>query len=112
MAKLFIVTQVHENYGGHPVNAPHWKPKGGNSYVVNDIDPNLCLEIVDELRPLIEVGDDYFSEVIINWEVLSDYEMSEMENEWIVSQYTEWARVPAMSYTLRPFATELKLSGV
>ena len=38
MTKLIIHTQYYENYSD--TNTPHWKPKGGHEFVINEFDPS------------------------------------------------------------------------
>ena len=77
MSKLLIITQVYENYGD--ANDPFWKAKGGNDYVVPDIDVNTAAEIAARVRPQIEQNNDYFTENVIGWEVVADDYLTEFE---------------------------------
>jgi len=71
MAKLLIQTQVHENYGDS--QRPHWKAKGGNSYVVKNFTAfNSVPSYIMVIRNKIECDDDYLREHIIDWEVVAD----------------------------------------
>ena len=80
MAKLLISTQVHENYGDK-VN-PHWKPKGGDDYVVkNFTDFGKVTETVMALRSTIEVDNEVFQEYIIGWEVVADDYLTQFEKD-------------------------------
>ena len=85
MAKLLIQTQVMENYGS--ADQPHWKAKGGSDYVVKKFrDFNRVTETVLALRPQIESDNEFYTETIIGWEVvtddyLTDFEQSQLEYE-------------------------------
>jgi len=93
MSKLMIFTQVYENYAwrkdgslGTGANA-YWKPKGGNDYVVNNVDESDMIDvIVDRVRAQIETSNDAFEETIINWSVEADdyltaFERSQLDYE-------------------------------
>jgi hypothetical protein len=72
--KLLITTQVHENYGYR------WKPKGGNDYVVRNVDPCDMIDvIVDRVRSQIEQDNDSFQETIIGHSLVADDYLTEFE---------------------------------
>jgi len=85
MSKLLITTQVYENYawredGTIGVGADaYWKAKGGNDYVIPNIDINTAAEIAEMVRPQIEENNDYFTEHVIGWEVVADDYLTEFE---------------------------------
>jgi len=90
MSKLFITTQVYENYGAHTHDGKgecpqHWKAKGSGEYVINNFkDFSKVTEVVMALRAQIESNDDFFRETIINYEVvandfLTEFEKSQLE---------------------------------
>jgi len=84
MAKLLIQTQVYENYGS--ADEPYWKAKGGSDYVVKRINVNKVTETVMALRSQIECDNEFCTETIIGWEVVSndyltDFERSQLEYE-------------------------------
>ena len=92
MSKLLIQTQVLENYGAHDWDGEgecpqYWKAKGGNDYVVKNVDECDMIDvIVDRVRGQIEQDDVYFREYVIGWEVvaddyLTDFERMQMEYE-------------------------------
>ena len=71
MAKLVILTQVYENYGS--AEKPHWKPKGGDNYVVSNFTQlNEVQAVVDSIRDRLEIDDDFYNEYIIDWYVAED----------------------------------------
>ena len=71
MAKLVILTQVYENYGS--AEKPHWKAKGGGTYVVpNFTQFNEAQAVVDGIRDQCEVDDEFYNEYIIDWYVVED----------------------------------------
>ena len=71
MAKLVILTQVYENYG--TATQPHWKPKGGDNYVVSNFTQfNEVQAVVDSIRDRLEIDDDFYNEYIIDWYVAED----------------------------------------
>lgn len=86
MAKLMITTQVYENYACSEGLAPYWKAKGGNEYVVKNIDPNRAADIVNWACGEVEQDTLAFQETVIHWQVveddhLTDFERSQLEYE-------------------------------
>ena len=81
MSKLVIQTQHKENYawvdGELKTGAEaHWKFKGGNTYVVENLSTSSINKIakngIPELTKLIEFSNDAFQEYIIDWEIAED----------------------------------------
>jgi len=77
--KIVINTQYRENYAAHNedydhgVDTPHWKFKGGSTYVVpNFSDWNKASEVMKELDSLITYGNAGSEEYIIDWEIVED----------------------------------------
>ncbi len=84
MSKLLIQTQVMENYGAHDWDGQgscpqYWKAKGGNDYVVKNIDPNRASQIATWACGEIEQDNEYFREFAVNWEVVADDYLTEFE---------------------------------
>ncbi len=84
MSKLLIQTQVMENYGAHDWDGQgscpqYWKAKGGNDYVVKNIDPNRAGQIATWACGEIEQDNEYFREFAVNWEVVADDYLTEFE---------------------------------
>lgn len=87
--KLIIYTQHEENYGAHDWDGvgkcpQYWKPKGGTTYVVRDINPNNAVRIAKDGIPTItamltEVSEG-FRQSVIGW-CLVDNDVQECE-EW------------------------------
>jgi hypothetical protein len=72
--KLLIATQVYENYGYR------WKAKGGNDYVVLNVDPCDMIDvIIDRVRNQIEQDNDSFQETIIGHSLVEDDYLTEFE---------------------------------
>ncbi len=85
MSKLLITTQVYENYAwredgtiGTGAEA-YWKAKGGNDYVVRNIDVNRARELANVATREIEQANDYFTETVIGWEIVGDDYLTEFE---------------------------------
>jgi len=85
MSKLLITTQVYENYAwredgtiGTGAEA-YWKAKGGNDYVVRNIDVNRARELANAAAREIEQANDYFTETVIGWEIVADDYLTEFE---------------------------------
>jgi hypothetical protein len=76
--KLVINTQIAENYAAHNgfTGEFHWKYKGGNTYVVDNITPAQKARIEAEglptLSALIENNGDYYREYILSACVVAD----------------------------------------
>ena len=71
MAKLVILTQVYENYGS--AEKPHWKAKGGDTYVVpNFTQFNSAQAVVDSIRDQCEIDNEFYNEYIVDWYVAED----------------------------------------
>lgn len=77
--KLVIHTQYRENYAAHNedydhgVDTPHWKFKGGSTYVVpNFKDYSNITEVMKNLSGLITYGNSASEEYILDWEVVED----------------------------------------
>ncbi len=87
MAKLLITTQVYENYAWREDGTvgkgseAYWKAKGGNDYVVKDIDVNRAAEIVNLVSGQIECDNEMFREHVIGWEVVADNYLTEFERD-------------------------------
>ena len=86
MSKLLISTQVRENYGAHSWDGEgtcpqYWKNKGGNDYFVIDVNINKAEEIFDGVSSQCESNDDYYTEQVINWEIVPDDYRTEFERD-------------------------------
>jgi hypothetical protein len=93
MSKLLIQTQIQENYGAHDWDGQgqcpqYWKFKGGNDYVIKNVDPLKVAPglLVDSVRGKIETDNEYVREWVNSWEVveddyLTDFERSQLEYE-------------------------------
>ncbi len=72
--KLVIQTQVRENYGS--ADAPHWKFKGGEVYVMNGITETQAARIrkggIPTLSSLLESRSSMYEEYIINHDLVDD----------------------------------------
>lgn len=87
MTKLVIQTQVEENYGAHTWDGKgecpeYWKMKGGNTYVVEDVDQyaGRCHPYV-ELLDVIEENNEYYREYPIL--------VTEEEDDAVVCEFWE-----------------------
>jgi len=77
--KIVINTQYRENYAAHNedydhgVDTPHWKFKGGSTYVVpNFNDYSNTQEVMKNLDSLITYGNPASEEYILDWEIVED----------------------------------------
>jgi len=88
--KAIFTTQVFENYAwredgsiGTGADA-YFKPKGGDEYVVKNVDKSEMLKILEQVKAQVEVSNDYFRETIIDLQLVEDdylteYERSQLE---------------------------------
>lgn len=85
MSKLLITTQVYENYAwredGTIGTGPeaYWKAKGGNDYVIRNVDINRVQELAKSACAQVEQANDYFTETVIGWEIVQDDYLTEFE---------------------------------
>lgn len=79
--KLVIQTQCSENYGAHDWDGDgecpsHWKNKGGNTYVVENLTANQINKItqlgIPRLSELLESRTNYFCETILGFGIEED----------------------------------------
>lgn len=87
--KLVITAQYCENYGD--ANKPYWKFKGGDTYIVPNLNPNQVERILSHgiptLKALIQYKND-MSEVYVTDYVIVDDDVvvcEEWENPYILS---------------------------
>lgn len=90
--KLYIVTQIRENYAAHDWDGvgacpQFWKFKGGNDYFVDltgfrfdEFTAKKLQMIVDSVRVQFESSNDYFEEYMLNWSVEEDSYVCESES--------------------------------
>ena len=104
--KALITTQVYENYAwredGTMGTGPDswWKPKGGDEYVVLNVDQDQVFEVLEKVCLQIERNDDYIQENIIDLRIveddyLTDYERDQLEYDGTIqfpAKVIEWAR--------------------
>ena len=86
---LVIWTQYRENYGAHTWDGEgdcpqHWKNKGGSTYVFENVTPKQERKIkengIPTLAKLINYGDEYSSNCIINHQVTSRKGFSSLDD--------------------------------
>lgn len=85
--KALITTQVYENYAwredGTMGTGPDswWKPKGGDEYVVLNVDQDQVFEILEKVCLQIERNDDYIQENIVDLRIVEDDYLTEFERD-------------------------------
>ena len=92
MTKLLISTQVFENYAwgedgtlGTGADA-YWKAKGGNDYVVKNVDECDMVDIiVDRVRGQIECDNEAYREYIVSYKVVADDHLT-----WFEESQMRW----------------------
>jgi hypothetical protein len=103
MAKIWITTQIQENYGAHDWDGvgecpQYWKFKGGNDYMVplegfrsdGDFAEKKLRMIVDSVRLRIDCETYGYREYVVGWEVVDDdfitvFEKSQLECEGVIT---------------------------
>ncbi len=83
--KLYVYTQVRENYGAHSWDGQGecpqgWKCKGGDVYLIGVLTAQRAAELafpglkilVEAAAREIEQRDDYFEEYVVDWQILGD----------------------------------------
>jgi hypothetical protein len=84
--KVVIYTQVFENYAWNEDGSigkgkdAYWKAKGGDEYIVRDIETEVdATAAVMALRDQMERADDYIVESIVDWQLVDDDFLTEFE---------------------------------
>ena len=88
--KAIFTTQVFENYAWREDGSigtgedAYFKPKGGDEYVVKNVDKSQMLRILKEVKAQVEVSNDYFRETVVDFmlvedDYLTEYERSQLE---------------------------------
>lgn len=104
MSKLLITTQVYENYAWNEDGAlgtgaeAYWKAKGGNDYVVKNIDPNRASDIANWASGRVEQYNEYFIETVIGWQVVADDYLTEFERDQL--EFVGRITFPALELTV------------
>jgi hypothetical protein len=102
--KALFTTQVYENYAWREDGTigtgteSYWKAKGGDEYVVLNVDKDQVFEILEKVALQIERNDDYIQETIVNLQVveddyLTDYERDQLEYDGTIqfpAKVIEW----------------------
>lgn len=70
--KLVIISQYRENYG--EPDRPYWKYKGGDTYIVENIDLDMIQALAAEVTKDVEYNNDMATNEVINWWVMGDNE--------------------------------------
>ena len=82
MAKLVIETQYMENYDVDEVTEEgYWKFKGGNTFIVDNVDVNNVQSVANEIIPLIEYDNSMSREFVLEWTVVNDDWKSQYEKD-------------------------------
>jgi hypothetical protein len=82
--KIYVYTQVQENYGAHDWDGEgecpqYWKFKGGNDYFIPCKDGNDMAAEVMVRREQMECDNHGFREHIVGYDLVSDDFMTEFE---------------------------------
>jgi len=85
--KAIFYTQVFENYAwredgsiGTGADA-YFKPKGGDEYVVLNVDKTQMSRILAEVKAKVEVSNDYFKETVVDFQLVEDDYLTWYERE-------------------------------
>lgn len=78
---LVIDTQYMENYG--EPGRPHWKAKGGDTYVVRDLTAAQAMDMafIRNVFARIEYSNEMSEEYVLNWEI-RDGEFVQSPESW------------------------------
>lgn len=85
--KALITTQVYENYAwredGSIGTGPDswWKPKGGDEYVVLNVEKDEVFDVLEKISLQIERNDNYIQETIIDLKIVEDDHLTEFERD-------------------------------
>ena len=85
--KAIFTTQVFENYAWREDGSigtgddAYFKPKGGDEYVVKNVDKSQMLRILKEVKAQVEVSNDYFRETVVDFVLVEDDYLTEYERE-------------------------------
>lgn len=85
--KAIFYTQVFENYAWREDGSigtgedAYFKPKGGDEYVVKNVDKSEMLKILEQVKAQVEVSNDYFRETIVDLQLVEDDYLTEYERE-------------------------------
>jgi len=85
--KAIFTTQVFENYAWREDGSigtgedAYFKPKGGDEYVVKNVDKSQMLRILKEVKAQVEVSYDYFKETVVDFVLVEDDYLTEYERE-------------------------------
>ena len=88
--KAIFFTQVFENYAWREDGSigtgddAYFKPKGGDEYVVRNVDKSEMPRILAEVRAKVEVSNDYFQEFIVDIKIVEDDFLTEYELNQLV----------------------------
>jgi hypothetical protein len=89
--KAIFTTQVYENYAWREDGTigtgedAYFKPKGGDEYVVRNVDKSQMTRILAEVKAQVEVSNDYFRETVVDLQLVEDDYLTEYERsqlEW------------------------------
>ena len=89
--KAIFTTQVFENYAWREDGTigtgedAYFKPKGGDEYVVRNVNKSQMSRILAEVKAQVEVSNDYFRETVVDLQLVEDDYLTEYERsqlEW------------------------------
>lgn len=85
--KAIFYTQVFENYAWREDGTigtgdeAYFKPKGGDEYVVRNVDKTQMSRILAEVRAKVEASNDYFKETVVDFQLVEDDYLTWYERE-------------------------------
>ena len=85
--KAIFFTQVFENYAWREDGSigtgddAYFKPKGGDEYVVFNVNKSEMSRILAEVRAKVEVSNDYFRETVVDFQLVEDDYLTWYERE-------------------------------
>ena len=98
--KLVIITQYLENYNTTGEGEPYWKPKGGSTYIVEDVERrDAVIRIAPTIIEFVASRNEMFQEYILSVDVVEDNtkvceewdhptKFIETDDGWICKRFT------------------------
>lgn len=94
--KAIFYTQVFENYAWKEDGSigvgdeAYFKAKGGDEYVVLNVDKTQMSRILAEVKAKVEVSNDYFKETVVDFQLVEDdyltwYEREQLEYDGAIA---------------------------
>lgn len=90
--KIAVYTQYSENYG--TADAPHWKSKGGSTYLINNLsvkDVFFLKDNLDVISDKFNFSNEFAEEIVANFTIHDDDDMTFCK-EWELPFLKQFSR--------------------